>query len=238
MSAILQLEDIHVWYGGIHALKGVSLEIAEGEIVTLIGANGAGKSTTLRAIAGLNPPKQGRILYRGAQIDGVDASERVGQGLVLCPEGRRIFSNLTVLENLHIGAYLRKDKAGIKADIDRVMGLFPILGERSGQLSGTLSGGEQQMLAVGRALLSRPKLLLLDEPSLGLAPLIIKQIFATLVELNKQDGLTLMLVEQNAHLALRTAARAYVIETGEITLSGAAAEMLADPKVQEAYLGI
>ncbi|MFT5680613.1 MAG: branched-chain amino acid transport system ATP-binding protein [Myxococcota bacterium] len=235
---MLSVKDIHVYYGNIHALKGVSLEVGQGEIVTLIGANGAGKSTTLRAIAGLNPVRSGSIAYLGADLDGASTPDRVGRGLVLCPEGRQIFANMSVAENLQIGAYLRKDRAGIQADIKRVYGMFPRLDERRQQRGGTLSGGEQQMLAVGRAILSRPKLLILDEPSLGLAPLIVKNIFEILATLNAEEGLTILLVEQNARLALRLAHRAYVIETGVVTMSGEAGEMLADPRVQEAYLGI
>jgi len=235
---MLSVEDIHVYYGNIHALKGVSLDVKEGEIVTLIGANGAGKSTTLRAIAGLNPVREGAIRYLGADLAGVSTPDRVGRGLVLCPEGRQIFANMSVAENLHIGAFLRRDRAGIEADIERVYGMFPRLDERRQQRGGTLSGGEQQMLAVGRAILSRPKLLILDEPSLGLAPLIVKNIFEILAKLNAEEGLTILLVEQNARLALKLAHRAFVIETGQITMSGFAADLLADPRVQEAYLGI
>jgi branched-chain amino acid transport system ATP-binding protein len=235
---MLSVNDIHVYYGNIHALKGVSLEVKAGEIVTLIGANGAGKSTTLRAIAGLNPPRSGSITYLGRDLAGDTTPQRVGRGLVLCPEGRQIFANMSVAENLRIGAYLRKDRAGIQADIARVYAMFPRLDERRQQRGGTLSGGEQQMLAVGRAILSRPRLLILDEPSLGLAPLIVKHIFEILAQLNREEKLTILLVEQNARLALRLAHRAYVIETGQITMSGEAAAMLADPRVQEAYLGI
>jgi branched-chain amino acid transport system ATP-binding protein len=235
---MLLVEDIHVYYGNIHALKGVSLEVGEGEIVTLIGANGAGKSTTLRAIAGLNPVQSGAIRYQGTDLAGASTPDRVGQGLVLCPEGRQIFANMSVAENLQIGAWLRRDRAGVQADIDRVYAMFPRLSERRQQRGGTLSGGEQQMLAVGRAILSRPRLLILDEPSLGLSPLIVKHIFEILTQLNVEEGLTILLVEQNARLALRLAHRAYVIETGQITMSGAAADLLADPRVQDAYLGI
>jgi branched-chain amino acid transport system ATP-binding protein len=235
---MLTIEDIHVYYGNIHAIKGISLTVEEGEIVTLIGANGAGKSTTLRAISGLNPPRTGRILYEGKPIDHVPTPNRVGQGLVLCPEGRQIFANMTVGENLSIGAYLRRDTAQIARDIERSYELFPRLAERKTQRGGTLSGGEQQMLAVGRALMSKPKLLLLDEPSLGLAPLIVKDIFDIVTRLNREEGLTVLLVEQNARLALKVAHRAYVIETGTIGLSGQASDLLADPSVQEAYLGV
>ncbi|MDG1483384.1 MAG: ABC transporter ATP-binding protein [Myxococcota bacterium] len=235
---MLSVSDIHVYYGNIHALKGVSLEVKAGEIVTLIGANGAGKSTTLRAIAGLNPPRSGTIAYLGEDLARDTTPQRVGKGLVLCPEGRQIFANMSVAENLRIGAYLRKDRAGIQADIERVYAMFPRLDERRQQRGGTLSGGEQQMLAVGRAILSRPRLLILDEPSLGLAPLIVKHIFEILAQLNREEKLTILLVEQNARLALRLAHRAYVIETGQITMSGAATAMLADSRVQDAYLGI
>jgi len=236
--AILDVDDIHVYYGNIHALKGISLRVAEGEIVTLIGANGAGKSTTLRAIAGLNPPRTGAIRYQGKPTDGLSTPDRVGQGLILCPEGRQIFANLTVAENLRIGAYLRKDKAAIETDLKMVYDLFPRLREREAQRGGTLSGGEQQMLAVGRALMARPRMLMLDEPSLGLAPLIVKTIFQIIERVNKEQGITVLLVEQNAQLALKTADRGYVIETGKIILEGPAAELLANPEVREAYLGV
>ncbi len=235
---MLKLDDIHVYYGNIHALKGVSLEVKKGEIVTLIGANGAGKSTTLRAIAGLNPPREGAIHYDGKAMKGVATPDRVASGLILCPEGRQVFANLSVEENLRIGAYLRKDKVQVEKDIKHVYELFPRLQERASQMAGTLSGGEQQMLAVGRSILSKPKVLLLDEPSLGLAPLIVKQIFDIVKKLNEEEGLTVLLVEQNAQLALKLADRAYVIETGTISLSGPASELLANPEVQEAYLGI
>ena len=235
---MLVVDDLHVYYGNIHALKGVSLEVAEGEIVTLIGANGAGKSTTMRAVAGLEEARRGTITYRGQPIQSWDTPKRVGAGLVLCPEGRQIFANLTVAENLRIGGYLRKDKKAVARDIARAYEMFPVLGERRAQRGGTLSGGEQQMLAVGRALVSKPALLALDEPSLGLAPLIVKRIFDTLAQLNREEGLTILLVEQNAHIALKLAHRAYVIETGSILLEGAADTLMADPRVQEAYLGI
>jgi len=235
---MLKVEEIHVYYGNIHAIKGVSLEVRDGEIVTLIGANGAGKSTTLRAIAGLNPLRSGQIVYDGKPLGNLSTPKRVGQGLILCPEGRKIFANLTVLENLNIGAYLRRDKKSIAEDIERIFTYFPRLEERTTQLGGTLSGGEQQMLAIGRALMSKPRVLLLDEPSLGLAPLIVQQIFEILGKLNKDEGLTILLIEQNAHLALNFASRAYVIETGTISLSGDANAMLSNPDVQAAYLGI
>ena len=235
---MLQVEDIHVYYGNIHALKGASFEVAAGEIVTLVGANGAGKSTTLRALAGLNPTSAGTIRYDGAALGSMPTEQRVNAGLILCPEGRQIFANLTVEENLRIGAFLRRDRPGIERDIARMFDFFPRLRERARQRGGTLSGGEQQMLAISRALMSRPRLLMLDEPSLGLAPLIVKHIFEIIVQINQEDGMTVLLVEQNAHLALKLAHRAYVIETGTITMSGPARELLHDPRVREAYLGL
>jgi branched-chain amino acid transport system ATP-binding protein len=221
---MLKIEDINVYYGIIHALKGVSLEINEGEIVTLIGANGAGKSTLLKTISGLLKPKNGDILFQGQSISGKVAQSIVKQGLSHVPEGRRVFANMSVEENLELGAYLRKDKQGIKEDFEKVYNLFPRLLERRKQLSGTLSGGEQQMLAMGRALMARPKLLLLDEPSMGLAPLLVKTIFRIIEEINK-SGTTILLVEQNANMALSIADRAYVIETGKIVLSGSSDEL-------------
>lgn len=235
---MLRLDDVHVYYGAIHALKGISLSVEEGEIVALIGANGAGKSTTVRAISGLERHQQGTITLAGGSLQGIGAAARVGMGLVLCPEGRQVFPNLTVDENLRIGAYLRRDKAGVARDLDRVYGIFDRLRERHKQRAGTLSGGEQQMLAVGRAMMSRPRVLLLDEPSLGLAPQITRQIFDVLLELNAEDGLTLLIIEQNAQLALRTATRGYVLETGSIVLEGPADQLLADPEVRAAYLGM
>lgn len=234
---MLKVEDIHVYYGNIHALKGVSLTIDEGELVTLIGANGAGKSTTLRAISGLNLPREGQVTYNGQPMGSMSTPERVSNGLILCPEGRQIFANLTVEENLELGAYLRKDKPEIAKDKARVFSWFPRLEERAKQLGGTLSGGEQQMLAIGRAMMSRPKLLLLDEPSMGLAPLLVKQIFEIILKI-REEGVTILLVEQNANVALSIADRAYVLETGEVTLSGDARVMMADPEVKAAYLGI
>ena len=236
MSNILEIKDLQVRYGGIEAVKGISLEVPEGEIVTLIGANGAGKSSTLRTIAGLVKPAAGNIYFNGEDITGMDANEIVKRGITLVPEGRRIFPDMTVLENLKIGAYLRKDKAEIEKDIKWVYSLFPRLEERSWQLAGTLSGGEQQMLAVGRALMSRPKLMMLDEPSLGLAPLVVQDIFTIIREINRQ-GVTVLLIEQNANMALKIADYAYVLETGNITMSGTGAELLADERVKEAYLG-
>ncbi len=231
---LLHIDDLHVSYGGIEALKGISLDVHKGDIVTLIGANGAGKSTTLRAISGLVPIKSGTITYDGGVIDGQSPQQIVAEGICMVPEGRRVFPNLTVLENLKIGAYLRRDD--IQPDIEHVYDLFPRLKERSWQLAGTLSGGEQQMLAVGRALMMRPKLLMMDEPSLGLAPLVIKDIFRIIRTLH-EEGITILLVEQNANAALRVADRAYVLETGSLGISGTGEELLNDPSVKEAYLG-
>ena len=236
MSALLEVAGLEVRYGGIKAVKGISLSVAEGEMVCLIGANGAGKTTTLKAIAGLLAPAAGRITYRGATITGVRSFELVRQGLVLAPEGRGVFGQLTVAENLAMGAYIRDDAAAVAADIDRALALFPRLKERFRQSAGTLSGGEQQMLAIARALMSRPRLLLLDEPSMGLAPLIVEKIFETITRVAR-DGVTVLLVEQNARLALQTCRRAYVLESGEITLTGPARELLDNPKVRAAYLG-
>ncbi|WP_019240244.1 MULTISPECIES: ABC transporter ATP-binding protein [Bacillus] len=233
---MLKVQDINVYYGNIQALKGVSLEINEGEIVTLIGANGAGKSTLLKTISGLLNPKQGVIDYEGQPIGGKAAQSIVKLGISHVPEGRRVFANMSVEENLQLGAYLRKDKAGIKQELQRVYELFPRLLERQKQLSGTLSGGEQQMLAMGRALMAKPKLLLLDEPSMGLAPLLVKQIFQIIKEIN-ESGTTVLLVEQNANLALSIADRAYVVETGRIVLSGNAEELTASEDIKNAYLG-
>ena len=233
---MLKIENLHVSYGGIKALRGISLEVPDGKIVTLIGANGAGKSTTLRTISGLVKADSGSITYDGQELLGKPINKILEAGIAQSPEGRRVFANLTVLENLKIGAYLRKDKDGIEKDLKWVYELFPRLEERSWQLAGTLSGGEQQMLAVGRALMSRPKLLLLDEPSLGLAPLVVQDIFTIIREINRQ-GVTVLLIEQNANMALKIADLAYVLETGRITLSGTGAELLANEKVKEAYLG-
>ena len=233
---MLKIDNIDVYYGAIHALKGISLEVNEGEIVTLIGANGAGKSTTLRTISGLLKPKTGSITFLGQNIAGVRAHEIVKKGISQVPEGRRVFAEMTVMENLDLGAFVRKDKAGIQQDLKHVFELFPRLEERKNQSAGTLSGGEQQMLAMGRALMSRPKLLLLDEPSMGLAPLPIKEIFNIIVDINK-SGTTVLLVEQNANMALSIANRAYVLETGRITLSGKAQDLAASEDVRKAYLG-
>lgn len=233
---MLKVEGINVYYGNIQALKGVSLEINQGEIVTLIGANGAGKSTLLKTISGLLKPKQGQIIYEGQSIAGKAAQSIVKKGISHVPEGRRVFANMTVEENLDLGAYLRKDKAGIKEDFGKVFDLFPRLLERRKQLAGTLSGGEQQMLAMGRALMARPRLLILDEPSMGLAPLLVKTIFRIIEEINA-SGTTVLLVEQNAHMALSIANRAYVIETGRVVLSGTADELNSSEQVKMAYLG-
>lgn len=233
---MLKIDNINVYYGAIHALKGLSLEVNEGEIVTLIGANGAGKSTTLRTISGLIRPKDGDVLYNGQSLVNVPAQDIVKLGIAQVPEGRRIFANLTVLENLELGAYLRKDKAGIKATMEKVFDKFPRLKERLHQRAGTLSGGEQQMLAMGRALMCQPKLVLLDEPSMGLAPILVKEIFEIIKEINEQ-GTTILLVEQNAKMALSIANRAYVLETGRIVASGSASELLASEQIKKAYLG-
>ena len=233
---MLKINDLNVFYGNIQALKGVSLEINEGEIVTLIGANGAGKSTLLQTISGLIKPKSGEILFEGQSIGGKVAQAVVKMGLSQVPEGRRVFSNLTVEENLELGAYLRKDKQGIREDFGKVYDLFPRLLERKKQHAGTLSGGEQQMLAMGRALMARPRLLLLDEPSMGLAPLLVKTIFRIIEEINK-TGTTILLVEQNANMALSIADRAYVIETGRIVVNGTAEELNQSDTIRQAYLG-
>jgi len=233
---MLELHDVEVYYGSLRALKGVSLSVAEGELVTLIGSNGAGKSTTLKTISGLLRPKVGRVQYRGQPIDRLPPHRIVALGISHCPEGRHIFGRLTVAENLRLGAVQRRDPDGIRQDRERVYELFPVLKARSQQLAGTLSGGEQQMLAIGRALMSRPKLLLLDEPSLGLAPLLLAAIFDTIQQL-KRAGTTILLVEQNARLALEIADRGYVMETGRITLAGTAAELKANPQVEHTYLG-
>ena len=235
-ETILKIEDLQVHYGGIEAVKGISFDVQERQIVTLIGSNGAGKSSTLRTISGLVKPSGGKITFRGEDITGKDPTQIVTQGVTLVPEGRRIFPDMTVLENLKIGAYLRKDKEEIEKDIEWVYELFPRLKERNWQLAGTLSGGEQQMLAVGRGLMSRPKVLMMDEPSLGLAPLVVQGIFDIIREINRQ-GVTILLIEQNANMALKIADLAYVLETGTITMSGTGAELLADEKVKEAYLG-
>ena len=233
---LLEIENMHSYYGHIHALRGISLTVEEGEVVTLIGSNGAGKTTTLRSIHGILPPREGRIIFDGEEIQGTPAHELIGKGIAQSPEGRRIFFRMTVLENLEMGAYHRNDGSEIREDMDRVFELFPRLKERTKQEAGTMSGGEQQMLAIGRALMSSPKLLLLDEPSMGLAPVLVERIFEVIREINKQ-GTTILLVEQNANVALEIAARGYVLETGTIVNSASAAELREDPAVREAYLG-
>ena len=234
--SLLKVTNLVVSYGGIEALKGISFDVDEGQIVTLIGANGAGKSTTLRTISGLVPPRDGRIYFEGRDITDYNTQKIVETGIAMVPEGRRVFANLTVLENLRIGAYLRKDKDVIEEDINYVYDLFPRLKERSWQLAGTLSGGEQQMLAVGRAVMTRPKLIMMDEPSLGLAPLVVKDIFK-IIQTLKGTGMTVLLIEQNANAALHACDYAYVMETGRITTSGTGEELLASEAIQEAYLG-
>ncbi len=234
---MLTLSGVHTYYGNIEALKGIDLEVREGEIIALLGANGAGKTTTLSSISGLTPPRRGQVVFEGRNLGGLRPEAIVARGLIQVPEGRHIFPSLTVLENLKMGAYLRGDKKNIATDLEYVMTLFPILGARSGQSGGTLSGGEQQMLAISRALMARPRLLLLDEPSLGLAPLIIRNIFDIIRQINLEQGTTILLVEQNANLALRVAHRAYILTTGTITLSGVADDLLADEAVRKAYLG-
>ncbi len=236
MSSMLEVKNIQVAYGKIVAVKDVSIDVKQGEIVTLIGSNGAGKSTTLRTISGLIKPKSGEILFNGKRIDGVPGHEIVGMGICHSPEGRRIFPRMSVKENLELGAFLRNDKAAVNADMDRVLELFPRLKERIKQTAGTMSGGEQQMLAVSRALMGDPKLLLLDEPSMGLAPVLVELIFDTIVKIRKQ-GITILLIEQNATAALEVADRAYVLESGAVKMSGSAKELSSDDKVTKAYLG-
>lgn len=233
---MLKIENLEVSYGGIHALRGISMEVPDGKIVTMIGANGAGKSTTLRTVSGLVKANSGSIIYNNQNILGLPINKILESGIAQVPEGRHVFSNLTVLENLKCGAYLRKDKEGIEKDIEWVYQLFPRLKERYWQSAGTLSGGEQQMLAVGRGLMSRPKLMMLDEPSLGLAPFLVQDIFSIIKEINRQ-GVTILLIEQNANMALKIADYAYVLETGLITMSGTGKELLENEKVKEAYLG-
>ena len=234
---MLTIENLHVSYGAIKAIHGVSLTVPQGTIVTLIGANGAGKSTTLRAISGLVKTQSGSIKYEGREISNTRPDQIVGTGLCHVPEGRMVFANLTVHENLRMGAYLQRDRKWIASQMEYVFALFPRLLERGNQAAGTLSGGEQQMLAIGRALLSKPRLLMLDEPSLGIAPLLVKSIFERIVEINREQGLTILLVEQNANLALEISTHAYVLETGKVLLEGASAVVKADPQVQAAYLG-
>ncbi len=234
--ALLTIEDLHVYYGHIHALKGISLAVDEGEIVAMLGSNGAGKTTTLRTISGLHHGRQGTVKLAGERIDSRPPHEIVMLGVGHAPEGRRIFGRLTVRENLEMGAYRRKDSEGIRTDMERTLALFPRLRERISQVAGTLSGGEQQMLAIGRALMTRPRVLLLDEPSMGLAPVLVESIFQTIRDINAQGG-TVLLVEQNAFMALSISHRAYVLQTGEITLQGSAAELRENPEVKRAYLG-
>jgi branched-chain amino acid transport system ATP-binding protein len=235
---MLELKDVHTFYGNIEALKGVSMEVSEGEIITLIGANGAGKTTTLMSICGLVPPRHGKIIFEGKPIHDCPANEIVSMGISQVPEGRRIFPYLSVVENLDMGAFLRNDRSGVKEDLDYIYELFPILAERRHQLGGTLSGGEQQMLAISRALMARPRLLLMDEPSLGLAPLVVRQIFKIVKKINVQQKTTIFLVEQNANQALKVAHRGYVMENGRITLADSSENLVADEGVKKAYLGL
>jgi branched-chain amino acid transport system ATP-binding protein len=234
--ALLEVKDVHTFYGNIEALKGISIEVEEGECVTLIGSNGAGKSTTLRSISGLTPPRQGSIRFKDREITETPPQEIVSMGVAHSPEGRHVFSRMTVFENLMLGAYLRRDESAISEDIDRVFTLFPRLKERERQKGGTMSGGEQQMLAIGRALMAKPTLLLLDEPSMGIAPILVERIYETIAEINKQ-GTTILLVEQNANFALDVSKRAYVLETGSVTLADQSAALRENPEVQKAYLG-
>jgi branched-chain amino acid transport system ATP-binding protein len=236
-APLLKLDDVHTYYGTIEAIKGISLEVHEGEIVTLIGANGAGKSTTLRSIQGINRPKRGSIKFNGTDIVGHPPHEIVRLGISQSPEGRRLFARMTVLENLEMGAFQRQDKSGVREDVERVFGLFPRLAERRAQKAGTLSGGEQQMCAMGRALMARPKLLLLDEPSMGLAPVLVERIFEIITEINQQ-GTTILLVEQNALMALDIATRGYVLETGAVALTDEASALRTNERVRKAYLGL
>jgi branched-chain amino acid transport system ATP-binding protein len=232
---LLQVEDIHTYYGAIEALRGVSLSVEEGEVVTIIGSNGAGKSTTLRSISGLTPARTGKVTFEGQEITHVPAHEIVDHGIALAPEGRHCFARMTVRENLDMGAYRRRD-GGIREDLERIYDLFPRLKERERQKAGTMSGGEQQMLAIGRALMARPKLLMLDEPSMGIAPILVQRIYETIAEINRQ-GVAILLVEQNANYALDVSKRGYVLETGEVALTNESAELRNDPAVQRAYLG-
>ncbi|HET8823302.1 MAG TPA: ABC transporter ATP-binding protein [Thermoleophilaceae bacterium] len=234
--ALLEVKDVHTFYGNIEALKGISIEVEEGECVTLIGSNGAGKSTTLRSISGLTPPRQGSIRFSGREITETPPQEIVSMGVSQSPEGRHVFPRMSVQENLLLGAYLRKDADGIQSDLDRVYALFPRLKERERQKGGTMSGGEQQMLAIGRALMARPELLLLDEPSMGIAPILVERIYETIAEINRQ-GTTILLVEQNANFALDVSSRGYVLETGKVTVTDKSSALRENPEVQRAYLG-
>jgi branched-chain amino acid transport system ATP-binding protein len=234
--ALLEVKDVHTFYGNIEALKGISIEVEEGECVTLIGSNGAGKSTTLRSISGLTPPRQGSIRFRDREITETPPQEIVSMGVAHSPEGRHVFSRMTVHENLMLGAYLRRDESGIQEDLDRVFSLFPRLKERERQKGGTMSGGEQQMLAIGRALMAQPTLLLLDEPSMGIAPILVERIYETIAEINKQ-GTTILLVEQNANFALEVSSRGYVLETGHVIVTDESDKLRENPEVQAAYLG-
>jgi len=236
--AFLEIENLSVYYGAIRALKGISLQVDDGEVVTLIGANGAGKTTTLRTISGLLRPLSGAIHFDGEELTELRPHEIVARGIIHVPEGRRVFARMDVEENLEMGAFIRSDADGIREDMERVFALFPRLKERRSQLAGTLSGGEQQMLAIGRALMARPRVLLMDEPSMGLAPVLVETIFDAISELNRTQGMTILLVEQNAHMALQIAHRGYVLETGSIVLQGTAEDLTKDPKVQAAYLGM
>ena len=234
--ALLEVKDVHTFYGNIEALKGISLEVEEGECVTLIGSNGAGKSTTLRSVSGLTPPRQGSIRFKGREITETPPQEIVSMGVSQSPEGRHVFPRMSVQENLLLGAYLRKDADGIESDLERVYSLFPRLKERERQKGGTMSGGEQQMLAIGRALMARPELLLLDEPSMGIAPILVERIYETIAEINRQ-GTTILLVEQNANFALDVSSRGYVLETGKVTVTDKSSALRENPEVQRAYLG-
>jgi len=234
--ALLELKDVHTFYGNIEALKGISITVEEGEVVTLIGSNGAGKSTTLRSISGLTPPREGSIVFQGDEIGETPPQEIVSRGISQSPEGRHCFQRMTVRENLELGAYLRRDSDGIEADLRRVFELFPRLEEREKQKAGTMSGGEQQMLAIGRALMAQPRLLLLDEPSMGIAPILVERIYETIAEINRQ-GTTILLVEQNANYALEVSARGYVLETGKVAVADESSALRENPEVQRAYLG-
>lgn len=236
--SLLEVHDVHAYYGNIHALKGISLTVNKGEIVSLIGSNGAGKTTTLRTISGLLQPSQGHVKFNDENIIDYPPHELIPKGVVMVPEGRGVFAKMTVEENLELGAFRRNDKKVIRTDLERIYNLFPRLAERKRQISGTMSGGEQQMLAMGRAMMARPKLLLLDEPSMGLAPILVETVFDTVKEINEQEGVTVLLVEQNAHMSLQISHRGYVLQTGEIVIEGGAKELQKNEKVQKAYLGI